>query len=40
MHLADGLNTNFYISEKSGIDIDLINQAIAIFYKNDLITLD
>jgi aminopeptidase-like protein len=40
MHLADGLNSNFTICEKSGIDIDIVNECIAIFHENNLIILN
>jgi len=39
MHLADGNNSNYKISEKSGIGIKIINEAIALFNKKNLIVL-
>lgn len=37
MHLADGTNSNFDISLKSGISLKIINEALGIFSKNGLI---
>ena len=39
MHLADGLNSNFQIAEKSGIDISIINEAIGSMYQKKLLGL-
>ena len=39
MHLADGQNSNFEISDKSGIDILIINESIAAMYQNQLLNL-
>tara|TARA_Y100000590_G_scaffold96684_1_gene109863 strand:- start:2028 stop:3455 length:1428 start_codon:yes stop_codon:yes gene_type:complete len=39
MHLADGNNSNYKISEKSGIELKIINEAIALFYQKNLIVL-
>jgi aminopeptidase-like protein len=37
MHLSDGANSNFDISRKSGIALNVINEAIQLFVKNGLI---
>ena len=37
MHLADGSNSNFEISEQSGIGIDIINEALDAMYHKDLL---
>ena len=37
MHLADGNNSNYKISEKSGIGLEIINEAIALFDQKKLI---
>jgi len=39
MHLADGNNSNYKISEKSGIGLKIINEAIALFHQKNLIVL-
>ena len=39
MHLADGQNSNFDISSKSGIDIVTINEAISLFKNSKLIEI-
>ena len=39
MHLADGQNSNFEISDRSGIDILIINESIAVMYQNQLLNL-
>lgn len=39
MHLADGENTNFDIAEKSGFDLECINNAISIFKSKGMIFL-
>lgn len=39
MHLSDGKNSNFDISEISGIDLNIINSAIEHFFKKKLISL-
>ena len=39
MHLADGTNSNYEISKKSGIKLTIINEAIKLFYQNKLIDL-
>ena len=39
MHLADGNNSNYKISEKSGIELKIINEAIALFHQKNLIVL-
>ena len=38
MHLADGFNSNLNISQKSGIPLEIINEAISIFKKEGLLT--
>ena len=37
MHLADGSNSNFEISEQSGIGIDIINEALDAMHHKDLL---
>jgi len=39
MHLADGKNSNFDIAEKSNLSLTVINEAISIFYQNDLVKI-
>ena len=40
MHLCDGEKSNFEISKISKIDIDVINESIQIFHKNNLIKIN
>ena len=37
MFMCDGSNSNFDISTRSGIELSLINEAIALFYQNGLL---
>lgn len=39
MHLADGKISNFEISERSGIDILIINESIAAMYQHELLSI-
>ena len=39
MHLADGSMSNFEISEISGLNITIINEAIGAMYQKDLLEL-
>jgi len=39
MHLADGTNSNFEIAEKSGEELNVVNEAIALFYQKGLIDI-
>ena len=39
MHFADGSFSNFEIAKKSGIDISIINEAIALMYQKELLEL-
>ena len=39
MHLADGKNSNRDISKISGINLQIVNEGIALFYQKGLVKL-
>lgn len=39
MHLADGSQSNFQIAERAGLDITIVNEAIAAMYQKNLVEL-
>ena len=39
MHLADGLNSNFDIAEKSNLPLSIINESISIFHQKNLLKI-